>query len=120
MARIVAAVLTVWIAWLWLGFVVGLLRVRRFESGPTRREARRTVVVRGAWNVFLSVGVFYLWAFVYEAQPGDVFVGFLAATMMCSLAVGIASGFMQPQERTPETLGICRVTARIPAPSPPT
>jgi hypothetical protein len=104
--RIVAALLTVWVAWRWLGFAVGLLRVRRFE-GPVRREARRTVIGRGAWNVFLSVVVVYLWAAVTREQPGEAFVGFLAATLMCSLVVGIVAGFMQPEPRTPETLSIC-------------
>jgi hypothetical protein len=118
--RIVAAVLTVWIAWRWLGFVVGLVRLRRYEKGPVRREARRTVVVHGALDVFLSVGALYLWASVLEVQPSDTFVGFLAATMMCSLAVGVASWLMQPQERTPSTIGLCSVTARLTEPSPPT
>ena len=94
--RIVAGLLTAWIAWRWLGFFVGLVRVRRFD-GPVRREARRTVIARGAWNVFLSVAVIYLWAAVSEIQPGEAFVGFLAATLMCSLAVGIVAWFMQPR-----------------------
>ena len=106
--RIVAGLLTAWIAWRWLGFVIGLVRVQRFE-GPVRREARRTVIARGAWNVFLSVGAVYVWASVQGEQPSEVFVGFLAAALMCSLAVGIVAGLMQPQERTPETLSICRV-----------
>jgi hypothetical protein len=104
--RLVAGLLTAWIAWRWLGFFVGLVRVRHFE-GPVRREARRTVIGRGAWNVFLSVAAIYLWAAIRHEQPGEVFVGFLAAMLMCSLAVGIAVGFMQPQERTPSTLSIC-------------
>ena len=106
--RIVAWLLTAWVAWRWLGFGIGLVRVRRFE-GPVRREARRTVIARGAWNVFLSVGAIYLWAAVGREQPSEVFVGFLAAALMCSLAIGIVAGFMQPEERTPETLSICRV-----------
>jgi hypothetical protein len=91
-----------------LGFFFGVVRVRKFE-GPARREARRTVIGRGAWNVFFSVALVYLWASIYDRQPGETFVGFLAAAMMCSLAIGIASGFMQPEERTPATLEICRV-----------
>lgn len=106
--RVVAALLTAWLAWRWLGFFVGLVRVRRFE-GPVRREARRTVIARGAFNVFFSVAAIYLWAAVTEEQPSDVFVGFLAAALMCSLVVGVVSGFMQPAERTPETLSICRL-----------
>jgi hypothetical protein len=50
-------------------------------------------------------------------QPSDVFVGFLAAAMMCSLAIGVASAFMQPQERDPATLDVCRVFRRS-APPP--
>lgn len=104
--RIVATVLTAWIVWRWIGFGVGLGRVRRFD-GPVRREARRTVIARGAWNIFFSVAVTYLWAGVNDAQPSDVFVGFLAAALMCSLAIGIIAWFMQPEERTIETLSIC-------------
>jgi hypothetical protein len=106
--RIVAALLSAWVAWRWLGFLLGLVRVRRFH-GPTRREARRTVIGRGAWNVFLTVALIYLWGTIYERQPSAEFVGFLAAAMTCSLAIGVVAGFMQPEERTPETLSICRV-----------
>ena len=109
--KIVAALLSAWIVWRWLGFLIGLLRVRRFEA-QVRAEARRTVIARGAWNVFFTVALVYVWAAVYDRQPGAAFVGFLAAAMMCSLAIGIASGFMQPEERTPETLDICRVLPR--------
>ncbi len=110
--RIVAYALSAWIAWRWIGFLLGLARLRSFEKGPVRREARRTVVARGAINVFLSVAVLYLWAAILRMQPSDVFVGFLAAAMMCSLAIGVASAFMQPQERTVETLDVCRVFRR--------
>ena len=106
--RIVAILLTAWVAWRWLGFFVGLVRVGRFE-GPVRREARRTVIARGAWNVFLSVALIYFWSAISHEQPGDAFVGFLAAVLMCSLAVGIVAGFMQPEVRTPATLSICRL-----------
>lgn len=67
------------------------------------------MIARGAWNVFSSVAVVYLWAAIYELQPGTELVGFMAAAMMCSLAIGIVAGFMQPEERTPETLSVCRV-----------
>lgn len=106
--RWVAWILTVLIAWRWLGFLVGLTRIRRFQ-GIARREARRTVIARGAWNVFFSVAVVYLWASIFDRQPGETFVGFLAAAMLCSLAIGIIAGFMQPEERTPATLEICRL-----------
>jgi hypothetical protein len=107
--RIVAYIASIWIGWRWLGFLFGIARVRGFEKGPARREARRSVIARGAINVFLSVAVLYLWAEVAKLQPNDVFVGFLAAAMMCSLAIGVATAFMQPAERNPQTLDICRV-----------
>lgn len=110
--RIAAILLSIWIGWRWLGFFVGTFRVLGFEKGPARREARRSVIARGAINVFLSVAVLYLWASITRLQPNDVFVGFLAAAMMCSIAVGVATAFMQPQERNPETLQICRVFRR--------
>ena len=81
-----------------------------------RREARRTVIARGALNVFFSVVVLYLWAVALDRQPGETFVGFLAAAMMCSLAIGVASWFMQPEERTPETLDVCRISRSTSAP----
>ena len=107
--RVVAFALSAWIGWRWVGFVVGAVRIRSFEKGPVRREARRSVVARGAINVFLSVALLYVWAAIEHVQPSNVFVGFLAAAMMCSLAIGVASAFMQPQERNVETLDVCRV-----------
>lgn len=111
MAVAAALLLSAWTAARWFGFVLGLGRVRAFD-GPARREARRTVVNRGAINVFLSVTVVYLWALALELQLTEVFVGFLAAATMCSLAVGVASAFMQPEVRTPETLDVCRIRRR--------
>lgn len=113
--RVVVALLSAWVAWRWIGFLLGLVRIREFE-GPLRREARRSVIARGAYNVFFSVAVLYLWAGVLGEQPGEAFVGFMAAAMMCSLAIGIAAGFMQPEERDPETLDLCRVMRRREAP----
>ena len=110
--KVVAVALTAWVGWRWIGFLLGAVRVRGFEKGPVRREARRTVVTRGALNVFLSVVALYLWAEIRRLQPDQVFVGFLAAAMMCSLAIGVINGLMQPQERTPETLDVCRVLRR--------
>lgn len=95
-------------AWRWLGFLVGLGRLSKFR-GPARREARRTVISRGALNVFGSVAVVYAWAFALELQLAETFVGFLAAAMMISLAIGLAAAFMQPEKRTPETLDVCRI-----------
>jgi hypothetical protein len=107
--RIAAVVLSIWAAARWLGFGLGILRLRRFD-GAVRREARRTVVNRGAINVFLSVLALLLWAETLQLRMAPGFVGFLAAAMMCSLAVGVAAAFMQPEERTSETVGICRFT----------
>jgi hypothetical protein len=109
--RVVAALASVWVAWRWVGFVVGLGRLGRFR-GRVKREARRTVLNRGALNVFFSIATVYLWAFALDLQLGETFVGFLAAMMMCSLAVGVALAFMQPRNRTPETLEVCRVLTR--------
>lgn len=108
--------MSAWVAWRWLGFVAGLWRLRRFDDRAVRAEARRTVIGRGAYNVFFSVVVVYLWASVMNIQPGETFVGFLAAAMMCSLAIAIISFFMQPQERDPSTLDVCRVIRRSTAP----
>jgi len=107
--RFFAIVLSVWTAGRWLGFALGIVRLRRF-AGPTRREARRTVINRGAVNVFLSVAALLLWAEALQLRMAPSFVGFLAAAMMCSLAIGVAAAFMQPEERNLETIGICRVT----------
>jgi hypothetical protein len=106
--RFLGTVAGIWVAWRWLGFLAGLLRVHTF-TGPPRREARRSVIGRGALNVFFSVGVVYIWAFALELQLAEPFVGFLAATMMISLAIGTAAAFMQPEQRTPETLDVCRI-----------
>lgn len=106
--KVLAPIASIWVAWRWLGFLVGLARLRWFR-GPVLREARRSVLSYGAINVFLSVGVLYVWAFALELQLAEAFVGFLAATMMISLAIGVAVWFMQPEERTPETLTVCRV-----------
>lgn len=105
--RWAAAVLTIWTCVRWLGFGLGILRLKRF-IGPVRREARRTVINSGAINVFLSVGSLFLWAESEQLRLSPSFVGFLAAAMMCSLAVGVAAAFMQPEVRTPETVGLCR------------
>ena len=105
--RWAALLLSIWTGVRWLGFGLGILRLARFK-GPVRREARRTVINRGAINVFLSVASLFLWAEGLQLRMSQSFVGFLAAAMMCSLAVGVAAAFMQPEERTPETVGICR------------
>jgi len=105
--RWIALILSIWTGVRWLGFGLGALRLARFE-GPIRREARRTVINRGAINVFLSVASLLLWAEALQLRMSQSFVGFLAAAMMCSLAVGVAAAFMQPEERTPQTVGICR------------
>jgi hypothetical protein len=106
---VAAALLGAWVAWRWLGFVVGFVRLRAFDDPAIRAEARRTVIARGAYNVFISVVAFYLWASGTQRQPGEALVGFLAAATMCSLAIGISAGFMQPQERDPRTLSVCRI-----------
>ena len=106
--RVAAAILSLWAAWRWLGVLAGTVRVRRFE-GRIRREARRTVVTRAALTVFVSVAAFYTWAVALRLQPVADLVGLLAALMMGSLAAGIVAALMQPAERTPETLDVCRL-----------
>lgn len=106
--RVVAILLSVWAGWRWVGFLLGLLRVRRFR-GPARREARRAVVGRGAFNVLWSVVAFYAWVDALAIVPTQLLIGFIAGTLMVTLVVGVTAGFMQPAERTPETLGICRL-----------
>lgn len=106
--RFLGVVGTLWVVWRWLGFLVGIGRLR-FFAGAARREARRTVVAYGAITVFLTVAVIYTWAFALELQLQETFVGFLAAMMMVSLAVGVAATFMQPEDRRPETLDVCRI-----------
>jgi hypothetical protein len=105
--RWAALVLSVWAGVRWLGFALGIIRLRWFKDAK-RREARRTVINRGAINVFLSVAALFFWAEALQLRMSQSFVGFLAAAMMCSLAVGVAAAFMQPEERTSETVGICR------------
>jgi hypothetical protein len=107
--RVGAALLSAWVGLRWLGFLLGLVRLRSFERGGVRREARRTVIARGAWNVFFSVIAVYVWSSVTREQPSETLVGFMAAALMCSLLFGVAAFFMQPEERTPETLEVCRI-----------
>lgn len=109
--RFFAVVGTLWVIWRWLAFLVGIGRLR-FFTGPVRREARRTVVAFGAITVFLTVAVIYMWAFALELQLAETFVGFLAAMMTISLAIGVAVTFMQPEQRRPETIGVCRLIRR--------
>lgn len=111
--RAVAIALTVYAAWRWLRFLLGASRVHRFV-GPVRREARRSVVAHGALDVFLSTAAFYAWAQVWERQPTETFVGFVAAVLMISLVVAVAAAFMQPPERTPETLTLFRLRGSVP------
>lgn len=111
--RVVAAVLSAWVAGRWVGFVVGLTRIGRFD-GPVRREARRAVITRGALNVSLSIGVVYLWSFALRLDLAETFVGFLAACMTISLAAGAAARLMQPSARIPHTVAICHLVGATP------
>jgi hypothetical protein len=106
--RFAAGLLSAWAASRWVGFVVGAARARRFEGG-VRKQARRTVVAHGAVTMFVSAGAFYAWAFALDLQPAETLVGFIAAALMIALALGLANALMQPAERTPETIGICRL-----------
>lgn len=116
--RVLAIAASAYVAWRWIGFFLGLTRLHEYR-GPAHREARRTVVSRGALNVFGSVIAVYLWAFAQELQLAETFVGFLAAMMMISLALGVVAVFMQPEERTPQTLDVCRIIRQSARKAPP-
>ncbi len=103
-----AWLLTVWAALRWAGLGVGVVRLRRLD-GDARRQARRAAVGRTAWNVIVSVLCVYAWAFALRLQPVAPFVGFLAMLLMVSLVVAVATAFMQPPERAPESLDLFRL-----------
>lgn len=108
MAPVLTVVLASWACIRWTGVLAALVRARRFE-GPQRRECRRAIVTRASTSVLVSVAALYAWAQWQRLQPADNFVGFIAAVVLGSMAVGSAAAFMQPKERTPETLDIFRV-----------
>lgn len=87
---------------------MGLARVRRL-SGPVRREGRRASVTRVAMNVFWSVVALYAWTSALRVQPTPGLVGFLGAALVFSLVAAVLAAFMQPPERSPETLGLFRL-----------
>ena len=105
--RIVASLLTAWVAFRWLGLLAGLLRIRRLDPS-LGREARRAAVSHVAIDVFLSVSGLYAWAYALRLQPVDRFVGLMAAVLMLSLVTGVLAWFMQPEERSPEVWRIFR------------
>jgi hypothetical protein len=109
--RIVAGLLSAWAGLRWVGVGAGAVRAFAF-AGPVRREALRACITRGATTVWISVGALYAWAQALRLQPRAELVGFLAACLMCSLAAGVAASFMQPEWRTPQTLGVAHVRWR--------
>jgi uncharacterized membrane protein (DUF441 family) len=109
LAYLIAVPVTAWAAWRWLGFVAGTLRIRRYPAGPVRKEARRAVVQSGSWTIWVTTGAVVAWMAAADVRLTENFGGFVAAVLMGSLAVGVAAAMMQPAERTPETLDICRL-----------
>lgn len=110
----VAALASAWVAWRWLGFALGLLRIDSFPDGPVRREARRTVITRGALNLALSIGLIYLWGYALHLQIAETFVGLLAAWVVIALATAAVARLMQPSVRIPHTISICHVIGSTP------
>ena len=106
--RIVAILLTTWVALRWVGVILGGWRARGFE-GPIRKEARRACVARAAVNVFLSAAAALAWVQALGLKPRSEMVGFGVMLLMIALVAGVLAAFMQPKERTSETLDIFRL-----------
>lgn len=117
MAWALAVVLALWTAVRWVGLAVGAVRARRF-TGAVRKEARRAVVGRAALNIVLSVAALYAFALALDLQPTETFVGFLGAVTMFALVTWATAGFMQPADRTRETLELFRLRRRPPTDDP--
>lgn len=110
--RAVAAVVSAWAVLRWTSVALGLWRSRRFE-GPVRREAARACVARASVNVFLSAGAILAWVQALGLKPRSEIVGFGAMLLMIALVAGVLAAFMQPKERTSETLDIFRIGRTI-------
>lgn len=106
--RVVAVVLTAWAVIRWVSVVLGLLRARRFD-GPVRREARRACAARASVNAFLTAVSLLAWVQALGLKPRSGVVGFAAMLLMIALVAGVLAAFMQPKERTSETLDIFRL-----------
>lgn len=117
MAWTLAVLLALWVTARWVGFVAGAVRARRF-TGSVRKEARRAVVGRAALNVVLSVATLYAFALALDLQPTETFVGFLGAVTIFALVAWATAGFMQPADRTRETLELFGLRPRPPTDDP--
>jgi hypothetical protein len=101
--RLLAIALTVWVATRWLRFVVGLGETFFMPPAPERRRLRQAWIGSGAVTVVLTVVTVLLWASELGRQPGAAFIGFLAAAVICSLAISIIVRFMaSAEESAPE------------------
>ena len=100
--RLLALTLTAWVAWRWLRFVVGTIETVFMPGGAERRRIRQRWISFGAISVLLTVAAILLWGSELGRQPGAAFVGFLAAAVMCALAVGIIAKFMSAAEGVDE------------------
>lgn len=106
--RLLAAVVSVWVVVRWAGLVLGVVRLRRF-GGEVRGEAVRAAVSRFGVNVVLSLVPFYLLVSTLRLRPKPVLVGTVAGIVAWSVVAGVMAAFMQPKERTPETLDMFRL-----------
>jgi hypothetical protein len=91
-------VLTAWIGWRWFRSIFGVIEVARAPRGAERRHVRRAVIGYTASSVFLTVFAVLLWTAALARQPSADLNGFLAAALMCSLAIGIIVKFMSAAE----------------------
>jgi hypothetical protein len=99
--RILALALTVWVATRWLRFLVGVGETFVMTPAPERRRLRQAWIGSGAATVVLTVVAVLMWASELGRQPGASFIGFLAAAVICSLAVSIIVRFMASAEESP-------------------
>ena len=109
--KLLAVLLGAWAALRWTGFAVGWARMRRLD-GQVRGEARRSVVVRASLNVFVSVAALYAWSAALRLAPAPGLVGLMALLMVLALVAAVTAGFMQPAERSPESLDLFRLRRR--------
>ncbi len=66
-------------------------------------------------NVFWSVAALYAWTAALRLEPTEPLVGFIAAVLMVSLVAAVLAAFMQPAERSPESLDLFRIRRSPPA-----
>lgn len=111
--RVLASVLSLWAAYRWVGLAFGVARVRRFRD-QARGEARRSCVVRTSWNVVWTVTASLSWVQALQLRPRPNTTGFASMLLILALLAAVTASFMQPRERTPETLWIFRLRPHDP------